>query len=117
MNHHTLSDFRRHNNELFSELLTESVAALMHEELVDLEEVAQDGMRVRASAGSKTFRRGATLEECLKQAKEHVAALNATADESGSKATARQQAARERAARERQERIEGAIAAQQQLAA
>ena len=117
MNHHTLSDFRRHNNELFSELLTESVAALMHEELVDLEEVAQDGMRVRASAGSKTFRRGATLEECLKQAKEHVAALNATADESGSKATARQQAARKRAACERQERIERAIAAQQQLAA
>ena len=116
VNYHTLSDFRRHQEDLFSELLTESVAALMHEGFVDLEEVAQDGMRVRASAGSKTFRRGSTLAECLKHAQEHVAALNATADESDNKATPRQQAARERAARERQERIEAAIAAQKELA-
>jgi hypothetical protein len=38
--------------------------------------VAQDGMRVRASAGAASFRRRPTLEECLLEAKDQVARLN-----------------------------------------
>ncbi len=52
VNYHTLADFRRDHAGLLDNLLTQSVAVLMAEGLVDLERVAQDGMRVRASAGA-----------------------------------------------------------------
>ena len=43
-------------------LLTESVAALMEAGVVDIERVAQDGVRVRAGAGASSFRREETLQ-------------------------------------------------------
>ena len=67
-NYHTLADFRTDHVELLDELLTQSVAALMAEGLVELNRVAQDGMRVRASAGAASFRRRPTLEEALAEA-------------------------------------------------
>jgi transposase len=57
INYHTLADFRTDPVALLDRLLTESVAALLAEGLVDLQRVAQDGMRVRASAGAASFRR------------------------------------------------------------
>ena len=68
MNYHTLSDFRTQHVELLDRLLTESVASLMAEGLVTLDRVAQDGMKVRASAGAASFRRQPTLEEALAEA-------------------------------------------------
>ena len=109
MNYHTLADFRTAHPELLDGLLTTSVATLMHQELVDLNRVAQDGMRVRASAGSSSFRRRATLEECLAEAKEQVETLRQELEADPSSATRRQQASRERAAREKAERIERAL--------
>src|SRR5687768_18041825 len=72
VNHHTLSDFRCAQVDVLDQLLTESVAALVHKSLVKLDCVAQDGMRVRASAGSRSFRRRSTLESCLKQARAQI---------------------------------------------
>ncbi len=109
MNYHTLSDFRTAQAAFLDALLTRSVAALMHEGLVDLGRVAQDGMRVRASAGAASFRRGKTLQECLQEAEEHVATLRAELEADPAAVTKRQQAARERAARERTERIKKAL--------
>jgi hypothetical protein len=40
----------------------------MEQGLVDLNRVAQDGLRVRASAGAASFRRRPTLERCLQDA-------------------------------------------------
>ena len=51
VNHHTLSDFRVAHGEFLDGLLTQSVAVLLHQGLVELTRIAQDGMRVRASAG------------------------------------------------------------------
>jgi transposase len=116
VNYHTLADFRSKNEAFLSELLTQSVAALMQQGLVDLEEVAQDGLRVRASAGAKSFRREKSLQECLEKAKQQVDALRAQVDEDEGAVSRRQQAARERAARERQERIEEALRQREQLA-
>jgi transposase len=116
VNYHTLADFRSQNEEFLSGLLTESVATLMEQGLVDLEEVAQDGLRVRANAGAKSFRRKKSLEECLEKAKQQVDALRAQVDEDDGAVSRRQQAARERAARERQERIEEALRQREQLA-
>ena len=110
MNYHTLSDFRVGHPEFLDHLLTQSVATLMHEGLVTLDRVAQDGMRVRASAGAASFRRRKTLEECQAEAKEQVEALAKELEEDPASSNRRQDAARRRAARERSERIQQALA-------
>src|SRR5438067_1835467 len=108
INYHTLADFRTTHGELLDQLLTQSVAVLMAEGLVDLNRVAQDGMRVRASAGAASFRRRPTLEEALAEAEAQVQALRAELEDDPAAGDRRQQKARERAARERAERIKGA---------
>src|SRR5262249_30123227 len=109
INYHTLSDFRTAHGELLDRLLTQSVAVLMAEGLVDLKRVAQDGMRVRAGAGAASFRRRPTLEEALAEAEAQVRALRTELEEDPAAGDRRQQKARERAARERAERIRGAL--------
>jgi len=110
VNYHTLSDFRVEQADELDGLLTRGVAALMDEGLVDLTRTAQDGVRVRASAGASSFRRAETLAAHLQQAEQHVAALKAAgATEDGPDPTPRQAAARERAARERLERVQQAV--------
>ena len=117
MNHHTLSDFRVAEPEFLDHLLTQSVATLMHEGLVTLDRVAQDGMRVRASAGASSFRRRPTLEECQAEAKEQVEALAQELEEDPASSNRRQDAARRRAARERSEHIQQALAELAQIEA
>ncbi|MCH7687938.1 MAG: transposase, partial [Planctomycetes bacterium] len=68
VNYHTLSDFRVQHVEFLDRLLTQSVATLLHQGLIALNRVAQDGMRVRASAGSSSFRRRPSLQDCPKEA-------------------------------------------------
>ena len=109
MNYHTLSDFRTQHVELLDRLLTESVASLMAEGLVTLDRVAQDGMKVRASAGAASFRRQPTLEEALAEAEEQVAQLQQELEADPAASKTRQQAARQRAAEERAERIRAAL--------
>ncbi len=108
VNYHTLADFRTAHVEFLDQLLTQSVASLLQQDLVTLDRVAQDGMKVRASAGAASFRRGPTLEECLAEAEAQVAALKAELEADPGAASRRQQAARERAARERVERLQRA---------
>lgn len=110
VNHHTLSDFRVEHAEFLDQLLTQSVAALLHQELIEIRRVAQDGTRVRAAAGGSSFRRRPTLEECLVEAESHLRELQQEADEDSAAEDRRQRGARERAARERAERIRRAIA-------
>jgi transposase len=110
MNYHTLADFRVQHAEVLNDLLTEQVASLMHSGAVALERVAQDGMRVRASAGKSSFRRAATLEECLAEAKQRVEELQRELEQDPGVASRREQAARERAARERLEKVKAAMA-------
>jgi len=109
VNHHLLSDFRSQGGDKWDDLLTQIVGCLLAEGLVTMNRVAQDGMRVRASAGKASFRRRARLEECLKEARQQVDALKELTDESPEELSKRQRAARERAVRERAERIEEAI--------
>ena len=111
VNYHTLSDFRVDHTQALDGLLTRGVAALLKEGLVDLTRTAQDGVRVRASAGASSFRRAETLADCLQQAEQHVQHVKATgAAEDGLAPTPRQAAARVRAARERLARVQQAVA-------
>jgi transposase len=109
VNHHTLSTFRTTHVEFLDRLLTNGVAVLLHEGLVDMQRVAQDGMRVRASAGSSSFRRRESLEKYRQEAEAQIAALKAELENDTTSASRRQQAAKERAAAERQARIEAAL--------
>lgn len=109
VNYHTLADFRTQHVEFLDDLLTKSVALLMQQELVTLDRIAQDGMRVRASAGAASFRREPTLQEHLIEAQAQVEALKAELETDPGAANKRQQAARERAARERLERLQKAL--------
>jgi transposase len=110
INYHMLADFRVAHPAALDDLLTQTVAALLAAGAVSLARVAQDGMRVRASAGASSFRRKARLEEYLAEARAQVVALAAQREHPDPGVSRRQQAARERAARERQQRVEQALA-------
>jgi transposase len=111
VNHHTLSDFRVQHGRFLEQTLVDTVAALVAQGLVPLETIAQDGMRVRASAGQSSFRRRPTLVELQRRAREHVERLKqeSESDSERQAGDARRRAAKERAARERQERIDEAL--------
>jgi transposase len=109
VNYHLLSDFRVGHETFLDQLLTNSVAVLRHEGLVDLERVAQDGMRVRASAGSSSFRRRGKLTSALQEAKDQVQRLKQELREDSGAGARQRQAAQERAAKERVERLQQAL--------
>jgi transposase len=109
VNYHAINDFRADNVALMDELLSDNVAALAATGAISLERVAQDGMRVRADAGAASFRRQASLQEHLSQARELVQTLKAQAQTDPGKANRRAQAAKLRAAQEREERIQAAL--------
>jgi len=115
VNYHSLADFRSDNVALFDQSLTEDVASLLHEGLIELERVAQDGMKVRASAGAASFRRQPSLQACLEEAQQQVQALRQQQDEGAAAANQRQQAARARVAQERVQRVQQALAQHEQL--
>jgi transposase len=110
VNHHTLADFRVGHGAFFDRLLTESVAALIATGSVTLERVAQDGLRVRASAGADSFRRRDALTRALADAEAQVARLRRELDDDPGATSRRVAGARERAARERVERARWALA-------
>ena len=110
VNYHTLADFRVHHAAVLDDLLSQSVAALWREGLVDLATVAQDGLKVRASAGTASFRKPSTLRQCLRVARRHVRRLRQEVLTDAGGPTRRQQAARERAASERARRVREALA-------
>lgn len=109
LNYHTLSDFRTDHLDALDALLTQVLGCLDYAGLIAYEHTAQDGMRVRASAGAASFRREATLEKCLAAAQAAVTALTAEAADTVPLSAA-SQAARERAATERVAHLEAALA-------
>lgn len=109
VNHHLLSDFRSQGGGKWDDLLTQLVAGLCAEGLVTLQRVAQDGMRVRASAGSSSFRRRPRLERFYQEARQQVQILKRLGEDNPEKLSKRQRAARQRAANERQRRLQQAI--------
>ncbi|HEX5326759.1 MAG TPA: IS1182 family transposase [Acetobacteraceae bacterium] len=117
MNHHTLADFRVSQVALLDRLLAQGVASLVSEGLVTLQCLAQDGVRIRASAGSTSYRRRARLERLLADAETRVVQLKAELEADPAASMTRQRAARQRAAREQVERTQAALERLKQLEA
>jgi transposase len=127
VNPHTLSDFRVQEGDFLERLFEHSVRVLRQQGLVDLSRVAQDGVRVRASAGAASFRRRETLAQLLREAQAEVQRLQqrpgAPADAAAGREVAtgqepaderpepsrQQRAAARRHAAERVERIQRAL--------
>ena len=109
VNYHGLADFRSGHGALLDQLLTENIAMLWSDGLIDPVEVVQDGVRVRASAGASSFRRQQSLHKHLKKARRLVEHLKREVDEDPDASNRRLKAARERAARELEERIARAL--------
>lgn len=116
VNYHTVADFRSQQGDVLDDLLTDNLACLMAAGVVKLKSVAQDGVRVRASAGAASFRREEKLKSALETARERVAALKRQVNDDPSAETRRKDAAKIRAAKEREARIEAALARLPELA-
>jgi transposase len=109
VNHRLLANFRTGHAEWLDGQLTASVAGLMEAELVTLNRVSQDGMRVRASAGKGSFRRQPTLEEHLAIATEQVNRLREELETDPAASSTRCAAAKKRAAEDREQRVRQAL--------
>ena len=105
INHHTLSDFRVNHDKSLRELFVQVLGVLSSEGLVSLERVMHDGTKIKACAGSDSFRREDRLKEHLEKARKQVEAMGDPRAEE----PARKRAAQERAANERQKRLEKAL--------
>ncbi len=110
VNHHTLSDFRVKQGKKLDRLLTQTLAVLMKQGVLQLKRVAHDGMKVRAHAGAGSFKRKSSLERAHMEAEQQVRRLKRELTDDPGAGNRRVQAAKERAARARQSAIEAALA-------
>ena len=108
VNYHTLSDFRTGAGAMLDELLSRSMAGLISSGAVDVQTLAVDGLRVRASAGSGSFRSGERLGELYEAAKEAVEKLRTEVEEDPAAADRRTKARRQAVAEDRLRRLEEA---------
>lgn len=104
VNYHALSDFRSGHAEVLDRLLTDSVSALVSEGLVELEVLAHDSLKVRAAAGSSSFRRSERLMLIRKGVEERIGFLKAELDQAPDAGAKRKAKARLRAQEDRLER-------------
>jgi hypothetical protein len=89
--------------------MTQVVRRMRDAGLIEFDAHAQDGMRVRASAGAASFHREATLAQSLETAQAQVQVLAQARAAETSDVSAGEQAAQERAAQERVERLTAAL--------
>jgi hypothetical protein len=107
-----LSDFRTDHGPALDQLFTQVIASLVDQELVSVSRVSQDGVRVRVSAGSGSFRREERLRRLLAESQKHVEELRRQVEEPEklSVAAAKKKKGERRVAQERQRRLEQALA-------
>lgn len=117
VNYHGLADFRVGHSELLDRLLSESVAAMLAEGLIDLDEAIIDGTKVKASAGKASFVQEKRLARAERLASERVARLKTELHGDPGASTRRKRAASERAARDIALRVGKARAALERLKA
>src|SRR5229473_1965845 len=106
VNYHTLASFRVEKQQELDELFTQLLGVLSAEGLITLEQVMQDGTKIKALASTRSYHCEATIREHLERARQRVAEMGDPQDEeTGPKA----QQARARARQEQQKRLENAL--------
>src|SRR6202163_2255306 len=114
VNYHTLADFRVEKQQELDELFTQVLAALSKEGLITLEQVLQDGTKIKALASSRSYRQEETIRKHLEQARQRVTALG---DPRNAQSSPKAKQAQARARRQQQERLENALEELQKLQA
>jgi transposase len=112
VNYHTLADFRVEKQRELDELFTQVLAALSKEGLITLEQVMQDGTKIKALASTRSFQREGTIRGHLERARQRVAEMG---DPRNEESSPKRKQAQARARREQQERLEGALEELQKL--
>jgi transposase len=112
VNYHTLADFRVEKQKELDELFTQVLAALSKEGLITLEQVMQDGTKIKALASTRSYQREGTIREHLERARRRVEQMG---DPRNEEASANAKQAQARARREQQERLESALQELQRL--
>lgn len=107
VNHDLLADFRVSHEAELDALLTQLLTVLLQAGLVTLRRVAQDGVKVRASAGASSFRTKKRLRQFELEAQSQVRRVKQLADADPGRV--RERAAERRAAEERAQRLEQAL--------
>ncbi len=110
VNHTMLSEFRLDSGEFLDGLLTRSLAALMQEGLITLDEVITDGTKVRAAASRSSMRRRQTLTELAEKARARVAELKQELEADSAAGERRLSKRRLSAAEDRARRVAAALA-------
>ncbi|MGZ5842416.1 MAG: transposase [Xanthobacteraceae bacterium] len=110
VNHTMLSEFRLDSGEFLDRLLTRSLAALMQEGLMTLDEVITDGTKVRAAASRSSMRRRQTLTELEAKARARVAELKQELEADSAAGERRLSKRRLSAAEDRARRVAAALA-------
>lgn len=108
VDYHLLAEFRVTHQKEIDNLITQIIAVLLKEEIVELKRISQDGTKVPASAGRNSFHRERTLKRCLEEARSQVEGLAQEREHTDPLVSQRQRSARERAAREKRARLEEA---------
>jgi len=114
VNYHTLADFRVEKQQELDELFTQVLAALSKEGLITLEQVMQDGTKIKALASSRSYRQEETIREHVEQARQRVASMG---DPRNDEIRPKAKQAQARARRQQQERLESALEELQKLQA
>lgn len=110
VNHTMLSEFRVDSGEFLDGLLTRSLAALMKEGLVRLDEVITDGTKIRAAASRSSMRRRQTLTELEEKARARVSELKQELEADSAAGERRLSKRRLSAAEDRARRVTAALA-------
>jgi transposase len=110
VNHTMLSEFRLDSGEFLDRLLTSSLAALMKEGLITLDEVITDGTKIRAAASRSSMRRRRTLVELEAKARTRVAELKRELEADSAAGERRLSKRRLSAAEDRARRVAAALA-------
>src|ERR1700692_1196696 len=106
VNYHTLADFRVEKQQELDELFTQVLAALSQEGLITLEQVMQDGTKIKAQASSRSYCQEGTIREHLERARRRVAEMG---DPRNEESSPKAKQAQVRARRQQQERLESAL--------
>src|SRR5258708_2575927 len=113
VNYHTLYSFRVEYRAELDELFTQVLGLMRAEGLITLEQVVQDGTKIKAQAASDSFQGEAKIGEHLERARRRVREMGEPDAEAG---PSRVEQARRGARRERQQRLEQGLEELQKLA-
>jgi transposase len=101
----TLSDFRVNHSEVLEAILVNGITALIKANIVDLEEISHDGLKVRASASEKSFKKEKSIKEVQETVKEHINKLRTEIEENPPEAVEQRKKIRLQRLNEKQKRL------------